>query len=1051
MRTNGGNGNNITHAGTNFVGTAGDFTYFGAINMSAWGADFGAPNQFNNIIRMLGTGNSSLNFGANNTPSDGIVFTLARRVDDGVNDTGEAIWQWSCALNTSYRFAVAYDESDIANVPVLYLNGVAQPIQGTPTQPVNRLASWTGTSDLILMRNAACRFHSPAIWDRALSATELASITGGIAPDFYPTNLVFYADYISDAVENIGGGTGTINGGGGSWAANNFSQDAATETVTVDAATVQQYWYGFRATIDASESDAPIVADGSGNTGQKWDIPDAVYDGMMTDVAQAGLHHMRTDFDATRSIDGGTYGGRGGAEGGGTGVTYGTYVTTGLAVDNDVCDAKVDAFMRFRDAVATEGGIARWTIQFVAWNENDVHNDPGGDPGQNAVDFAMSVLERCRTVHGIIPDQITWVNEPDNDQIRGAGSDVTPAELARSLNKLVTAIDAVAGDPYRRLKIGYPEKTGHIDVSSNPVGNFTAAQYMDALVAENASLVARIHYGFHPYPGPDADKTNGLPTVPTTMATYSIGESQQGEYWLGTNANVLDDIYDQITVANASLIEAFTFGAFPAVTPNDRDWGHLVSATLNYWGTDITDYVAANRRAIVYPYVRYLQWGSRRVSETFSIGTDVRGTSWVDNQGRLVVILEELNGGPVPVTLAGDAVAGGWSAIEVDEGAGLVTVDPSAYVLAPNAVVSVVFTPTNSTVTASGTSVTTPSTAALSSLIALAATGLSSMASLANLGHIVPLNAVGTSGTTSQAGSNYLQALTANGLSDVDGAALLAVMAQIAAMGTSSVSGSAGVGSSSPALGATGALVPQDIFSGIKGVISGTTPIAAIGSLVISSQAGVTSTNFIPNATGIALIAASANLTVSNAAVLEGLGNLDVQGFANLDALYSISGLGTSVVTGTAAATENQPGAIAASGSSLTVSQANVGGLAALQALGASSVAGFATFGQVVSLAAQGISLVSGSTTLGELRQLSASGTSVIAGQTNIGTIVPIFATGQSTMNELAAFIERVNAQGTLTVGGTANVVFVGATPVQAIEIANIVEIGTPIVLLSDS
>ena len=110
--------------------------------------------------------------------------------------TVQGIWQTNevLSLNTWYHLAVSYDESNIANDPIIYINGVAQSIDVKQT-PVGSLQS--DTSDSIFspfVGLATTPYGTVAdlrIYNRILTAAEVAQIYSARGRDNIRNGLVF--------------------------------------------------------------------------------------------------------------------------------------------------------------------------------------------------------------------------------------------------------------------------------------------------------------------------------------------------------------------------------------------------------------------------------------------------------------------------------------------------------------------------------------------------------------------------------------------------------------------------------------------------------------------------------------------------------------------------------------------------------------------------------------------------------------------------------------------------------------------------------------------
>lgn len=102
--------------------------------------------------------------------------------------TGPSTGVWAHVLLT-------YDGSSTANNPVMYLNGVSA--------TVTRLVAPAGTLGTTTMRHMLGNNNNftrglggslceVGVWNRILTATEIAALAGGDAPTFFPNGLLLY-------------------------------------------------------------------------------------------------------------------------------------------------------------------------------------------------------------------------------------------------------------------------------------------------------------------------------------------------------------------------------------------------------------------------------------------------------------------------------------------------------------------------------------------------------------------------------------------------------------------------------------------------------------------------------------------------------------------------------------------------------------------------------------------------------------------------------------------------------------------------------------------
>lgn len=113
----------------------------------------------------------------------------------GITRTSANIWN---------NFVVTYDAGDVNNKPIIYLNGVAQSLDGIDVQPTSGSAN-TNTSGYVIGnrtsdngRNWAGNLCEFAVWNRILTPQEALGIGKGFSPAFYPVSLVEYIDLVRE-------------------------------------------------------------------------------------------------------------------------------------------------------------------------------------------------------------------------------------------------------------------------------------------------------------------------------------------------------------------------------------------------------------------------------------------------------------------------------------------------------------------------------------------------------------------------------------------------------------------------------------------------------------------------------------------------------------------------------------------------------------------------------------------------------------------------------------------------------------------------------------
>lgn len=141
--------------------------------------------------------------------------------DDGWGFVFNAQWSsangaWSIAKPSTGAWVhccVTYSWSSTANDPVLYINGASQVIterqapSGTKVNTGDRLV--LGLNPSFYLNGRLAEF---AIWNRVLTAAEVAQLGDGFAPSVMRRGLVFYDPLLRNTTDAIKGTAGTATG-----------------------------------------------------------------------------------------------------------------------------------------------------------------------------------------------------------------------------------------------------------------------------------------------------------------------------------------------------------------------------------------------------------------------------------------------------------------------------------------------------------------------------------------------------------------------------------------------------------------------------------------------------------------------------------------------------------------------------------------------------------------------------------------------------------------------------------------------------------------------
>lgn len=101
---------------------------------------------------------------------------------------GGGEWAWlSPSLNAWHSILLTYDDSDVANVPELYYDGVSQSriLVGSPTSGVGIIVAnedYVIGNNTVDIRNFAGRICEVAEWSRTLTDNEIVALARGVLP-----------------------------------------------------------------------------------------------------------------------------------------------------------------------------------------------------------------------------------------------------------------------------------------------------------------------------------------------------------------------------------------------------------------------------------------------------------------------------------------------------------------------------------------------------------------------------------------------------------------------------------------------------------------------------------------------------------------------------------------------------------------------------------------------------------------------------------------------------------------------------------------------------
>lgn len=123
------------------------------------------------------------------------------------------------SFGTLHHVAVTYNSSSTTNDPILYLDAAAQTLAAYDINPIGTINS-DGTNLMIGATSSGSGDYDGliaevAVWNRVLSADEIAILSDAFSPAFIPNGLVFYAPLMGNYSPEIDlryGTTGSFTG-----------------------------------------------------------------------------------------------------------------------------------------------------------------------------------------------------------------------------------------------------------------------------------------------------------------------------------------------------------------------------------------------------------------------------------------------------------------------------------------------------------------------------------------------------------------------------------------------------------------------------------------------------------------------------------------------------------------------------------------------------------------------------------------------------------------------------------------------------------------------
>lgn len=116
--------------------------------------------------------------------------------------------EWNCPRPSTlawHQITVTYDSSSISNNPLMYVDGTSQTVTETAapdgTAVTNTDAYVIGNRGTGTDRVSDAQFAEFAIWNRILTASEVAALADGYSPLFMSNSLVLYCPLVRNIVD----------------------------------------------------------------------------------------------------------------------------------------------------------------------------------------------------------------------------------------------------------------------------------------------------------------------------------------------------------------------------------------------------------------------------------------------------------------------------------------------------------------------------------------------------------------------------------------------------------------------------------------------------------------------------------------------------------------------------------------------------------------------------------------------------------------------------------------------------------------------------------
>ncbi|MBI4819368.1 MAG: hypothetical protein HY791_24065 [Deltaproteobacteria bacterium] len=405
------------------------------------------------------------------------------------------------------------------------------------------------------------------------------------------------------------------------------SSSSAVAQVAIDRTVRGQTWTSFQSTINLLHI---VEGVGLADIGDIHPVPRILREAFLDDVVQQlGM----TGLSMTLFLSGGS-----GAE-------------PGIEPVNDNADPFVldDSQIKWfafdpyvRDVVVPmksrveARGEPFWFRMVVSTARTFHWREPASAPGEEYAEIVSAALLRMRDRFGVVPNVLSFTNEPNNGT-------VDPDALGFAIRALERRLRRVGLD----VPFGYPDTS---EASLAP-------RFYEPLARTSSAVMDRMRFlGFHGYNG----SINGSQLRPLRDLALRDGlQTMQTEWWFSRDHR--RDIITCLNESNAVVYEAFALGMGPAARP--KLYGLTASGgtppILRYQG-----FVRGANWHDIFHFARFIRPGDVRVG-TASADARIYALAFEKPDGRNVLVLKSDATTDLTVAISGLA-SGRYGAIASD-------------------------------------------------------------------------------------------------------------------------------------------------------------------------------------------------------------------------------------------------------------------------------------------------------------------------------------------------------------------------------------------------